>query len=152
MTESIFTSVEFYIIAFVVAIAITGFMFHPSKKDEAITYFFKASLFPSQSNIPSLYIEALEDGNLKITHKGIHANEMVSTSIALTIIGSDLRIVEKQTPIASWETPLYDAVYIIDRLKPLRYHLYFDSEITNSYATSSLVNESPFHVEVSFTE
>lgn len=149
--ENLFTSVEFYIIAFVVAISIVGFMLHPSSKDSAITYYFKAELLPSQSVEQSLYVEALEDGNLKIIHRGVHSEDDCVNAIALSIIGSDLRIIEKQTPVATMDSPLYDVVYVIDKLRASRYHLYFDSQTTNSYATTSLVNEVPFHVEVRLT-
>ncbi|MDD2960548.1 MAG: hypothetical protein PHR45_00490 [Muribaculaceae bacterium] len=150
--EEIFTSTEFYIIAFTIAVAITALFFKPTPKDEAATYFFRADMSQSDISERKIEISALEDGTLTITHHGLTAPYGTESSIAITIIGNDIKIVEKLLHEYSDDLPLQSATYIIDRLKHHSYHLYFESEYDGTYATGRFINTYPFHCSLQFTQ
>ena len=54
------------------------------------------------------------------------------------------QIVEKQTPQAHYDSPTVDVVYYVECIYNRRYHLYFESQATGGYATTSVRNEVPF--------
>lgn len=149
--ESFFTSVEFYVIAFIVAMTLAVFIMKPNEKGAAQTYFYTAQIMYSEAKEQSLLVEALENGKMIIIHRMVNADENTIPAIALSIIGNDIKIVEKQTPQAHPDMPFMDAVYIVDCIKGSKYHLHFDSQATTSYTSTSIRNEHPFHVEVPFT-
>lgn len=150
--ETFFTTTEFYVIAITIAVAVIALVARPSQRGEAFSYIFTARLIPATSDTPKLYIEAMDNGKLKILHRGASASDNTRISISLTIIGKDIKIVEKPYPEVYDEGAPCDAEYIVDCLKSDRYHLYFDSPAMGIYAASSLRNTPPFHVELPFSQ
>ena len=147
--EQFFTSTEFYVIAFTLGIALLAALTSGRQRSEVITYFFVARLAEhSGSDEPSLRVEAAADGRLLVVHRGILLSEGVVPAIALDISDSDMRIKEKTERRTDGPLRAYDATYIIDVARCQRYHLLFESTVSGRYASTSLRNEMPFHVEV----
>ena len=109
--ESIFTSTEFYVTIFVIAIALIGFILKPSNKGEAMTYFYTGNQTEASCPHETLIIEALESGDVWITHTAVRAYPESEMALAITIIGDDIKIPEKQQPHSSDEAPLEEIIY-----------------------------------------
>ena len=109
-----------------------------------MTYFYTGNIQEPSTDNETLIIEAMESGDIKITHTAVHAYENSEMALAITIIGDDIKIIEKQTPQAHYDSPTVDVVYYVECIYNRRYHLYFESQATGGYATTSVRNEVPF--------
>lgn len=153
--ENIFTSVEFYVITITVAIILFGFIFHPSKKGEAFTYFFSGQLTPADITDPSetLTIEAQEDGKVKFTHTSITLADDSKLNVALTISDDDIKITEKIDTSNCSEYSLvniYNFVFYVDCMRAKRYHIYYESTSTESWAATTFLNLDSYHTKIQF--
>ncbi len=151
---SIFTSVEFYIIAFVVAMALVGVMFNPSKHGEAITYFANGCIKPALSDgMPTLESIGEDNRRLVLVHRCVAVPIGVTSSIAIVLSGSDMRVSEKfniPKGIEPEEAEICDIIYTIDFLLAQRYHLYFESAADGTYASMSVLNNEGFRNKSEF--
>lgn len=96
----VFHSVEFYVILTVVAAAILAFCARPSQRGEAETHLLAGVLSdaPDTEN-PSITVECLENGDVTITRHGLRGIYSTgAASLAITQIGTDLKIIERLTP------------------------------------------------------
>ena len=152
--ESFFTSVEFYIILFMLAIFLVGWIGRDNNRDEVLSYIYKSTIAERSEpgNGSQLYVEALANGNLMLIHRNIAVSEVNIPAIAISISGNDIKIVEKVEKITAVDdnSELFDAIYILDCLKAKKYHLYFESTFTGTYTATSIKNEAPFHVTSEF--
>lgn len=146
---SIFGTVEFYIVCFVVGVAIAAIVGRPSRLDEARTSFATGEIIgvaaAGEEAERCVEVTARHDGCLEVVHRGVPCDAGVEPAIAIKIIGSDLRLTERVTPAPRPGAPRVDVRYVVGGLLAARYHLYFDSTSTGSYAAGSFVNEEPFH-------
>ena len=152
--EQFFTSVEFYIILFMLAIFLVGWIGRENGRGEVLSYIYRSVIaeHAGDEKGSQLYVEALENGNLMLIHRNIAVSEDNRPAIAIQVSDRDIKIVEKTEKITAPDddSELFDAIYIIDCLKAKRYHLYFESTFTGTYAATSVKNEAPFHVTADF--
>ena len=152
--ESFFTSVEFYIILFMLAIFLVGWIGRDNSRGEVLSYIYRSTIAERSEpgNGSQLYVEALANGNVMLIHRNIAISEENIPAIAVSISGSDIKIVEKVEKITAVDdnSELFDAIYILDCLKAKKYHLYFESTFTGTYTAASIKNEAPFHVTAEF--
>ena len=139
------TSIEFYIIAFVIAFAIVGFLMKPDEKRPAKTYFATGTITVSESKSE---IHLRYDGeNLRIEHRGIYLNSPdCQINYSIIIVGNTITISEKYVPdkIASILPGTYDAVMQTDKIPHGKYHLKIESEWSSAWAATTIRLNEPF--------
>lgn len=138
--SGIFHTVEFYVIAVVIAAMIIGFIARPATRGEARQFLIAGELsYTGKHDIPAISIEVLDSG-LVILRR--HAVENMTTSsavsIAITIIGWDISIEERLSNGYSTDQPIDLATFHIDFLATERYHLRYNSETTGLFTATSI--------------
>ncbi|MEG0253666.1 MAG: hypothetical protein RR061_07455 [Muribaculaceae bacterium] len=149
----IFTSVEFYVITITIAIIILGFIFHPSTMGEAYTYFFDGHIMACDDATISgkLCVDADDNGHVTFTHFGIDVCEDSAISIVLTITGDDIRITEKcGDDDGGGVGSLCNVTFYVDCMRSKRYHIYYESMSTGTWASTSFINSPGYHTQVLF--
>lgn len=144
---SIFSTVEFYIVCFVVAVAIAAIVGRPSRQDEATTSFATGEVMglADESNAECVEVTALDDGTLDVVHRGVPLAGASEAAVAIRIVGSDVRLTERVAPAPPLDAPRFNVKYNVGGLRAARYHFYLDCTSTGRYAAGSVVNEQPFH-------
>lgn len=152
---SVFDSIEFYVIAAVVASAVVGLCVRPSSKGEAVTRLLAGELSPADDNgtadsTPSIELLVEEDGSVTLTRRGLDG--MVHASGALSLVvnvaGFDISVEERLTPgrpEADVPEPA-EARFTLDFLGAERYHLRYYSEATGGLAVTPLHVRPGIHI------
>ena len=119
-------SLEFYVIAFAVAIALVALMARPADKGEAQTLFARG-VANEPSGEDGIVMTTDSDGRLEWTRHGAHLDTPdCQVNCAITVIDNDIKIIERKaddswrkytTPTATFTSPAC-------RRHPGRYHLY----------------------------
>lgn len=151
---SVFDSIEFYVIAAVVASAVVGLCVRPSSKGEAVTRLLAGELSPASDDgadsTPSIELLVEEDGSVTLTRRGLDG--MVHASGALSLVvnvaGFDISVEERLTPgrpAADVPEPA-EARFTLDFLGAERYHLRYYSEATGGLAVTPLHVRPGIHI------
>lgn len=151
---SVFDSIEFYVIAAVVASAVVGLCVRPSSKGEAVTRLLAGELSPAgddgADSTPSIELLVEEDGSVTLTRRGLDG--MVHASGALSLVvnvaGFDISVEERLTPgrpEADVPEPA-EARFTLDFLGAERYHLRYYSEATGGLAVTPLHVRPGIHI------
>lgn len=151
-------SVEFYVIATVVAAGIVAFCLRPSGKGAAIVRTVTGWICEGDTDRdsettgsrhyndatddgPQLQIECLRNGNVMIKRTDVRG---VGDTGALTLqviqSGFDLRVTEQLQPgRSSADTPpVQDAVFVLNFLAPEYYHIHWTTDIGDRFAAFTL--------------
>lgn len=142
-----FQSIEFYVVAAMVAAMIIGFMAKPPRKGAARQTLIESDLISTGSAIPMLKVEALDDGNVVIRREGLQG--VTSSGIVkmlVTIIGNDITIEESVAAGSAWSDEADTAVAILDMLGHDRYHLRYicDKTAGDRFCALTLNNRPGF--------
>lgn len=155
-----FQSVEFYVLATLVAALIVGFIAKPSNRGEARQHLLAGEL-SNESNRswsdaatiePSISVKVREDGAVVLTRHGL---EGVSTSgavsLAVTIIGFDVSIEERIVPGNNLDDVVDTATFVLDFFAPDRYHIKYNSSSISSFVATTLLVRSGYekHLKLS---
>ena len=129
-------SVEFYVIAFVVAIALFTLLMGQREHGPATTAIEQFSLTDPDEVMPDGLITIASTGldRVRITRTRLPLTDGESAFIVATLIDSKWRLVEKRTTKSRAETTDFDATAEFN-LPPGRYHIRYDSEITGQWVT-----------------
>lgn len=151
---SVFDSIEFYVIAAVVASAVVGLCVRPSSKGEAVTRLLAGELSPAgddgADSTPSIELLVEEDGSVTLTRRGLDG--MVHASGALSLVvnvaGFDISVEERLTPgRPAADVPEHaEARFTFDFLGAERYHLRYYSEATGGLAVTPLHVRPGIHI------
>ena len=145
-------SIEFYAIAFGVAVAVIAIIMRPSDKGEALTYFARGEMMPSASGEELLSVWTDSYGRLRWRRYGVALDtDDCQVNCAVTVAGSDISIIERRTAnrLCVWSNGIVDITFEVD--EPLcqgRYHLHYESEWTSKHCSGTL--RVPCAVERSF--
>lgn len=124
---SILSSPEFYVIMVVIAAAVVAMSVRPSQKGQARSFFYAATLLSSADETrTSLSVTCLDDGSVQLMRGGLQRllNSSGAVSMAVTITGFDVSIVERITPTGLGDgVPVDAAMIIMDCLAMERYHV-----------------------------
>lgn len=136
----IFHTVEFYVIAVVVAAMIVGFVARPAARGEAKQFLLAGDLsYDDEYAVPAITIEVLDSGLVVLRR---HAIEDMTTScavsLAITIIGWDITIEERLSNGYYTDPAIDTATFYLDFLAPERYHLRYNSESTGLFTATSI--------------
>lgn len=145
-----FQSIEFYVVAAMVAAMIVGFMAKPARKGAARQFLIEADLISAGSTTPMLKVEALGDGNVILRREGLQG--VTSSGIVkmlVTIIGNDITIEESVAAGSAWSDDADTAVACLDMLGNDRYHLRYicDKTAGDRFCAFTLNNRPGFKSE-----
>lgn len=139
ITASIFQSVEFYVVATVLAAAVLALCVRPSGRGEAQTRFATAELtYAGGEGEPSIDISVRDDGAVVLTRRGLSGLTSASrVSLAITQIQFDIAIEERVADVPGGE-PVDTAVFVLDFMGPERYHLSYNVEHTSLFTSATV--------------
>lgn len=141
-----FSSVEFYIMAFVANFAIVGFLMKPAYKGSAQTYFARGELKESDSS-PEVGIEYTLDGELIITRYGVFTDTLnCQFNYSIKVIGNDITVSEKKVIDSFYEVRpcTVDITMKTKAIRPGRYHIKIETEWSDQWAAGSIRVSEPF--------
>lgn len=153
MVEYFFQSVEFYVLATLVAAVIVGVIARPSSRGEARQHLLAGELSNKHQHSWSdttalqatISMSVRDDGALLIQREGIAGvSTSGAVSLAVTIIGFDIAIEERIVSGNPIDDPIDTATFVLDFLAPDRYHLKYNSAITSSFAATTILIRSGF--------
>ncbi|MDE6491268.1 MAG: hypothetical protein K2L49_08945 [Muribaculaceae bacterium] len=122
-----FHSVEFYVIAAVVAAAVIALAARPSQRGTARTWLLYPDPIPgNHEDTPALTVECDDSGDVVVTRSGLPQG-IGSVSLSVTLIGRDLSIEEQLIPASISVDPMAGAVVRLDFFGRERYHLSYSS-------------------------
>ena len=143
-----FNSVEFYVIATVVAAAIVLYFAQPSSRGEARQHLLAGNLSnasnrswsDNKSVQPAISLIVRDDGAVVLFRHGIEGVTISgAVSLAITVIGFDMTIEERIVPGNNLDDPIDTASFVLDFLAPDRYHLKYNSSSTSSFVATTLL-------------
>ena len=126
ISADILHSTEFYVIMAVLAAAVLGLCVRPSSKGQARAFFYPSTLLASFGGEAAVTFRCLDDGNVELLRTGLLGlvDSAGAVSLAVTITGFDVTIMERITPTGSVAgEPVDAAMFVIDCLAPERYHV-----------------------------
>ena len=142
----IFQTVEFYVIAVLVAAMIVALVARPASKGEARQYLLAGELKAGGNSEPMIELTAQDDGKVTLIRKGIEGiTESGAVSLAVTVIGWDIVIEERLSEGYTDDEAIDTAVFTMDFLAPERYHIRYNSSVTGRFTAT------PFHNRPGYT-
>lgn len=147
-------SVEFYTIAFVVAMALIALLMGRSEKQPPSTYFVQlVTAAASGEEDDIVRFEPLEDGRVCIRRSGLMLGPEETINLVFTIRDEQCHIVEKKgikrrgsngEPVAGEAT--------VKWLRPnLKYRIRYESQVTSTWARFSFDTSSSKPIQVNLT-
>lgn len=137
---TIFQSVEFYVIATLVAALIAGVALRPAARGEAVTRLLGATLSHVECDGEAM-VEAIvgDDGSVDIIRRGLPPlSDTGAVSAKVTVTGRDIKVEERIVRGRGEGMPVDTAEFTLDFLAPDRYHLQYVSEPTGMSAAMPL--------------
>lgn len=129
-------SVEFYVIAFVVAMAMVTLLMGQRDHGEATTNIDTMNLIATQAQEEGVVAITSEDTDLvAITRTALPVMEDDTVIIVSTVIDDKWHIIEKKATKGRGAHIMTDAAVEISFLRTGRYHVRYDSEITGQWCT-----------------
>ncbi len=149
MLLSVFQTVEFYVIATVVAAAIIAFITKPNSNSEARQMLLAGNLlYIDNEKAPSIKMEALDNGNVVLSRYGIAGLSMSgAVSLAITIVGFDISIEERITEGIGDDDVINCAEFMLDYIGNERYHVKYNSEKTGRFVAFTFNNRPGYTVQ-----
>ncbi|MBQ7041717.1 MAG: hypothetical protein IJN66_03295 [Muribaculaceae bacterium] len=142
----IFQTVEFYVIAVLVAAFVVALVVRPASRGEARQYLLAGDLMACGNDNPAITLTANDDGSVILTRYGIEGiTSTGAVSLAVNVIGWDIVIEERLSEGFSDDAPIDTAVFRLDFLAPERYHIRYNSDLTGRFAAT------PFHNRPGYT-
>lgn len=134
-------SLEFYVIALTVAVALIVLMMRPSDKGEART-FFARGVIGSDDGGKHIEVTTDSEGRLEWVRHGVAVDTIdCQINCAVTVIDHDIKIIEKRVVYRIAEVNPQNCTLkfsCMDTLRPGRYHLRYESEWSGEWASGYL--------------
>ncbi len=137
-----FTSIEFYCLAMIIAVALLGLLLHQPPQKPAETYI--ARLFLQVTDTPSnqsIRISIAPDGSAILSRSGLTGDENQSINLVIDVVGDKVKIVEKRataTNVGAYCLPLR-GVAQLNCFRKGHYTLRFESEVTGTWGTMTVL-------------
>ncbi len=146
LTAAIFTTIEFYVIAAVVAAAIVAFMGKRDDPSAARQILLATELRHSgEDREDAIELIALDDGNVLLRRHGIKGiGSEGAVSLAITVKGFDVFIKERLT--SGLGEPTDTAEVLLDFMGQERYFINYTSEQTDRMVALTFHNRPSMHV------
>ena len=155
-----FSSVEFYVIATVVAASIIVYFVRPSSHGEARQHLLAGDLSnasgrgwsDTSSTQASISLRVRDDGAVVLTRHGIQGvSSSGAVSLAVTVIGFDISIEERVVSGNNIDDPIDTATFVLDFLAPDRYHLKYNSSSISSFVATTLLVRPDFEKQLNLS-
>lgn len=146
-------SLEFYVIAFAVAIALVALMARPSDKGEAQTLFARG-VADKTAGEEGITMTTDGDGRLEWTRHSVHLDTPdCQVNCAITVVDRDIKIIERKANDSLAEIAPTDSDIRFSCLQPLRpgrYHIYYESAWSGEWASGyiRIPASLPKHLDV----
>lgn len=135
-------SVEFYTIAFVVAMALVALLMGRSEKQPASTHIFQLLTAPATGEDAEnlLCIEPLDGGRVRLSRTGLSIGQEETVNLVFTIRGDQCSIVEKKgiKRRRAQGEPVTGEVTVKCLRPGARYRMRYESQLTSAWATFTL--------------
>ncbi len=130
---SVFQSVEFYVLASVIAAAIVAFLSGNSSKGPAREYLLAGVITMEElDDSPSVELICGEDGKVVLRRHGISGVDMSgAVSLAIEVIGFDVKIRERIVAGREHTEPINTASFILDFMGCEHYFISYESPLTS---------------------
>ncbi len=139
-------SVEFYTVAFVVAMSLIGLLMGRSEKKPPSTHIVQLLTNPGQEEAEdTLTMEALEGGKVNVQRTGLTLAEGETVNLIITIQEDHCSIIEKKGLKRRGEANLHvSGQALLSCLRPgNRYRVRYESQVTSAWATFTFDTSSP---------
>lgn len=148
------TSVEFYTLAFVVAMALVALLIGKRDKGTPSTHIVQLLTTPdSEDSEDMLLLEREPGGRVRLCRTGLYLGPEETVNLVFTISDDHCSIVEKKgiKRRGSIGEPVSGEV-TVKCLRPIKYHMRFDSQVTSTWATFTYdaTSEQAKEVKLSF--
>lgn len=142
---SILQSVEFYVIASVIAAAVVAFLGKNPAKGPAREYLLAGVItMEDGDDAPSVELICGEDGKVLLRRHGISGVDVSgAVSLAIEVVGFDVRIKERVVEGRDNSCPVNTASFILDFMGREHYFISYESPLTS--ASSSLFASLTLH-------
>lgn len=148
------TSVEFYTLAFVVAMAIVAMMLGRRERGIPSTHIVQLVTSPSddESEEDTLLLERLDNGRVRIRRTGLTLVPDETVNLVFTIRGEQCTIVEKKgiKKRGTVGSPVTGEV-TVKCLRPVKYSMRYESQVMSTWATFNYDAASPEPKQVVLT-
>lgn len=134
LASSVFQSVEFYVIAVVVAAAIVALLGRRPSTGPARRYVFDGvtTLEESADAQPSIELTCLDDGTVALKRRGLRdVRQDGQVTIEAEVIGFDVRITERIVP-GRWPDPVDTALFNLPFMGREHYFISYTSPLSDS--------------------
>ncbi len=143
-----YTSIEFYTIAFVVAMALVGFFMSYKRTEPASTHLAALDLEPVQGDESSpesiVKLDAHDDGSVTLERKGMLLVDGETVNIVATVIDDKITIAEKKGKASALggRESLYDG-HAVMKFFPQggKVYLRYESSVAGQWCKFSFVNK-----------
>lgn len=152
---SFFHTTEFYVILFLVAMAIVAFLAKPHTAGPATELLLGASLSASgeEDTEPGICVDCDDSGNVWLRRTGIEGvDDSGAVSAKIIVKGTNITVYERLTEGRYGDSPVDTALFSLDFLAPERYYLRYESESTNRTATLSFRNIPGYHAHATLKQ
>lgn len=139
-------SIEFYTIAFVVAMALVALLMGRTEKKPPSTYIFQLLTIPADSDDEDmLCIEALDGGRVRLSRTGLSIGPEETVNLIFTISDDKCSIVEKKgvRRRRSVDESVTGEVTVRCLRPGCRYRIRYESQVTSTWATFTFDTSSP---------
>lgn len=139
-------SVEFYTIAFVVAMALVALLMGRTEKKPPSTYIFQLLTTPTDSDDEDLLcVEALDGGRVRLSRTGLSIGPEETVNLVFTISNDKCSIVEKKgvRRRRAVDEPVTGEVTVKCLRPGCRYRIRYESQVTSTWATFTFDTSSP---------
>ena len=153
ITAGIFQTVEFYVIAVLIAAMIVALVARPASRGEARQYLLVGDLIACGNDHPAITLRANNDGSVTLTRHGIEGiTSTGAVSLAVNVIGWDIVIEERLSEGFSGDEPIDTAVFKLDFLAPERYYIRYNSSATGRFVATSFHNRLGYAIVCSLRQ
>lgn len=145
---SFFQSTEFYVILFLVAMAIVAFLAIPHQSGPVKEYLVGSSMSESLTpdSAAAIEIDCDDSGIVWLRRRGLTGVDATGTvSAKIVIKGFSITVYERIVEGRYGDNPVDTALFELDFLARERYFLRYESDATNSAATLSFRNTPGYH-------
>lgn len=148
-------SVEFYTIAFVVAMSLIGLLMSRSEKKPPSTHIVQLLTSPAQEDEQdTLTMEVGEGGNVNVQRTGLSLTDGETVNLVITIQEDHCSIVEKKGIKRRGKADQWvNGQATLSCLRPgSRYRVRYESQVTSAWAsfTFDMSSPSPKHVVLNY--
>lgn len=131
-------SVEFYVVAFGIAIALVALIFGQRERGPATSRIVQLELEPGEGDA-TLSVTMIDPGLMAINRTGLHIDEGDTVNLVATIIDDKVHIAEKWgVKSGSGITTTFSGTARLPLKGKARWHVRYDSEVTGQWCLLSV--------------